>query len=429
MKLPSGMIVRISSTVLFTVFLAVVSTTAARAEEPEWVIEPVPVEAMPPIGSFVSAPVPTQVTAPAELSVTAPASSTVTAPAPARTTGVTETEVVIGTSAPFTGPASDWGLAASAASAYIQIINENGGINGRKIRFIAKDDGFMQAKARINVVTMMTDGIFAFFGIAGGPCVMAARDVIAPEGIPWISPEAESGEWRAYKHRMGNIFTAYPDYRAEGAILGSYAVKSLGAKKIAVFHQNDAQGLKGLEGATSGAKEGKAKVVVMDLPYEPGATEAAPFVEQVRKAKVDAVILYSSKKHAAMLAKGLTAAGLKPKLLGSFTLGEVGMAESAGEAWNGAIVSSFLPMPDEDEKAKFVLELISGKNPEFTKRPMAALAGIALVETMKDWDGEIVRKVTFGPSRRQGVNSIYLVKMENGKRVKLTDWMEYGVEY
>ncbi|MDQ7053139.1 MAG: ABC transporter substrate-binding protein [candidate division KSB1 bacterium] len=102
--------------------------------------------------------------------------------------GVTDTEIVIGQWGPQTGPAALWGAVARGTAAYFKMINEEeGGIHGRKIRYIYRDDAYQPAKTKAVVKEMVeNEGVFAFVGGVGTAPGMAVKDYLVQNKVPWV---------------------------------------------------------------------------------------------------------------------------------------------------------------------------------------------------------------------------------------------------
>ncbi|HEY8417711.1 MAG TPA: ABC transporter substrate-binding protein [Limnochordales bacterium] len=372
-------------------------------------------------------------------------------PAAAQERGITPTEIILGTSAPLSGPAAPWGATARGVEAYLQYINEQGGIHGRTFRFVIRDDGYQPPRAVANVRELVERvGVFGIVGMIGSANAAAVRDYMFRNEVVWMTPAVESDPW------IGNpnihyLFVTYPNYFQEAKILTRYAVEELGKRRIAVIYQNDQYGQGGLRGVLEALSE---------LGLEPAATVSYELTDadlsvhalRIAEAQADAVILYATPNHGAMAAAALYQLNPRPQILSSFTLADPIMARLAGEAWNGVIVPSYFPYPGTDPKVDRVLQILLERNPDLAQMAFNALAGVTFIEPMlegfrragpnvtkeswvaamesiQNWDGELLRGVTFGPNRRQGINAIYLSRMENGVPQRLTDWIEYPVQY
>ncbi len=372
-------------------------------------------------------------------------------PAAAQERGITPTEIILGTSAPLSGPAAPWGATARGAAAYTEYINEQGGIHGRTIRFVILDDSYLPPRAVQNVRALVEGtGVFALVGMIGSANAAATADYIFRNQVVWMTPAVESDPW------IGNpnieyLFVTYPNYYQEAKILTRYAVEELGKQRIAVIYQNDQYGDNGRRGVIDALAE-MGMSPVATVSYELTDGDLSVQALRIGQANADAVILYATPTHGAMAAGALAQLNPRPQVLSSFTLADPIMAVLAGEAWNGVIVPSYFPYPQHDAKVARVLEILVERDPDLAQMSFNALAGVTFLEplleglrragpnvtresfrdameTIQDWDGELLRGITFGPGRRQGLNRIFLSRMVNGVPQQLTDWIEYPVEF
>lgn len=365
--------------------------------------------------------------------------------------GVTDTEILLGTSVPLSGPAADWGYTARGMEAYIQHINEQGGIHGRTIRFVALDDGYDPSRTVQNVRQLVENhGVFGLVGTIGSANAAATRDYIFDSGVIWMTPAVEQGPWQN-NPRIGKLFVTYPNYYEEAKILARYAAQELGHGRVAVIYQNDQYGGEGNLGVTDALNEIGLRPVET-IPYELSETDFSVHALRIARARADAVIIYAAPQHALMLAIELAALPIPPQILVTFTLADPRMAILGGPAWEGVIVPSYFPYPGTDPDVDRVLEIISGYNPELLQASFISLAGItflepmleglrragpdlthesfvAAMESIQNWDGDLLRDVSFGPDRRQGINKIFLSRMVDGQPQQITDWIEYPVEF
>lgn len=362
--------------------------------------------------------------------------------------GVTTAEVVIGTSQPLSGPAAFWGVPVTGGmDAWIRFINDQGGIHGRKIRLVARDDSYLPPRAVANVRELVDrERIFAVVGLLGSANSFAVRDYVVENQVIWVNPLADANMWAGFKNKK-HLFVTFPSYSDEGRILADYAAKNMGVKTMAVFYQNDLYGQKGLLGVKRGAAQAKAKVVT-SVSYEVTDTDVSGHALKLRQANPDAVILYATPRHGALIVREMVKIGFRPKLLSSFTLTDPAMFALAGDAWNDIVLTAYFPLPGTDARVDEVLATIAKINPALAQNPFNAVAGVsflepflegmrragpsltrdsfvAAMESIRNWDGMVVRGVTFGPNRRQGINRIFIVKAENRQYKKLTDWITY----
>jgi ABC-type branched-subunit amino acid transport system substrate-binding protein len=367
--------------------------------------------------------------------------------------GVTATEIIVGTTMPLSGGASLWGLPISGAmDAWFKKINDEGGIQGRKLRLVVKDDGYLPPRAVANTREMVErDGVFALVSSLGTANVFAVRDYVIETQTLWITPLASTDIWAGFRNKK-YLFVTYPGYTDEGAFLTKYAVENLKAQKIAVFYQNDLYGQQGLLGVKRGFAQLKGVKLVAQVSYEVTDREVTAQAQKLKESGADTVVIYALPTAGALIVREMAKLSFRPTLVSSFTLADPIMFALAGEAWNNVYLGAYFPLPGTDTRVDAVLATLSRINPALARSPFNAVAGVAFVEafleglrrtgpnltkdrlvasmeTLKNWDGEVIRQVNFGPDRRQGTNRLYMTKVENGKYIKLTDWYSYPTKF
>src|SRR5574337_1171555 len=171
------------------------------------------------------------------------ASPAAAAPVP----GVTDTEITIGITGPISGPAAAWGSIALASEAYARHVNDQGGVHGRKLKIIVKDDGYNPGRAVANI-TEMKDSVFALLGIVGTVVLNANKDLVAEAGLPLVYPLGNVQVFaKQPKEKVRTVFQVYPVYSDETEFLVQQGVKLEGVKKFGFFGQNDDYGKEGLD--------------------------------------------------------------------------------------------------------------------------------------------------------------------------------------
>jgi ABC-type branched-subunit amino acid transport system substrate-binding protein len=141
--------------------------------------------------------------------------------------GVTDTEVTIGITNPLSGPAALWGMTGVGAKAWADYINDKGGVHGRKIKVILRDDGYSPARAMANL-TEMKGHVFAVAALLGTAIVNTTKDFFAENKVPLITAYGDIRIWEKYpKDKLRWVFVSYPDYSDEAEFLTGYAVKNL----------------------------------------------------------------------------------------------------------------------------------------------------------------------------------------------------------
>lgn len=309
----------------------------------------------------------------------------------AQAPGVTDDEIRIGTWGPQSGPAAAWGTVTVAIDAYFQYINANGGINGRELVLVSRDDGYDPARS-VAAARELNDreNVFAFVGGIGTAPGLAVMPIVQREGIPWISPSTGSGEFAAQSN--GLVFATFTNYSIESSLMTRYAAEELGNSRIAVFYQNDGYGGEGLLGVQEEVarltEAGMDITIVDEISYERGETNMAVQALRMKGGDADAVVMYSTPAAAASLLNEFQKLEYTPRILASTTLLDPSLLANPG--MQGALLSTFLRLPtaivgegNGDPIADDVLVNIVAKYaPEAAKDPFRALAGVAFAQPL-----------------------------------------------
>ena len=373
----------------------------------------------------------------------------------AQAPGVTDSEVVLGISAPLSGPAAAWGSISLAAEAWAAHVNGLGGVNGRKLRVIVKDDAYNPGQAVANV-NEMKDSVFALVLLLGTAVLNANRETVAESGIPTVWPLGNPQVFASMpKEKVRSVFMVYPDYMDEGAFLVAQAAKLEHAKKVAVFFQNDDFGKGGLEGVRRGAKSASVQISA-EVPYEVADRELGTQALKLKESGADAVVLYSTATHGAAIVKEMAKVGYRPKIFASFPLGDRSvMYRLLGDLWEGAYFDVNQAVPGDPE-ADRVLGVLLKQEPKLKGRESFALIGAsamsATVEGLKRAGRELTRAkfiaalesmdgfrpenltapIMWTPSRRHGLNTVRLMrahKASDGSFKPITGWQTFPAHF
>jgi ABC-type branched-subunit amino acid transport system substrate-binding protein len=371
--------------------------------------------------------------------------------------GVTDTEIKIGQWGPQTGPAALWGAVARGTDCYFKMINEEGGINGRKLKLFIRDDAYQPPKTKEAVKELVEkEGVFAFVGGVGTAPGMAVMDYLIEHKIPWLGMATGSEHWAHPPKKY--VFATYPNYEDEAALLVKYAVENLKKKKIAFFYQNDEYGKGGLRGAQEMLGKMNLKLVT-EIPVEVQDTDLVSHAMKLKASGAEAVVLWVLPKHAAIILGTSAKLGFTPQWMASSTLSDVPlMYDITKGLYKGIIYTSFAELPDSKlplmEKyrqawKKFapherwgvffyagiglvepMIEAIKRCGRDLTREKV-----VAQLEAMKNFQG-VMGKVSFGPKKHQGQRAIFLAQCEDmtiekdGKPMKIgigkkiSDWIE-----
>ena len=367
--------------------------------------------------------------------------------------GVTDTTIRIGQWGPQTGPAAPWGSVARGTGVYFQMINDEGGIAGRKIEYSMFDDGYNPAKTKAGVKELQEGkGMFGWASGVGTSCGLAVKDYLMERKIPWVGPAAGSLDWITPPQKY--LFAVYPLYYTEAQLLVRYAVKNMGKKKVAIAYTNDDYGKNGVQGAEKElAKQGMK--LVARVPVEMADTDMKPHVMELKKGDADMVLLWVSPTHAVRIIGTAQAMQFKPQWMSTSTLSDFPLMQNISKGlWTDVIVANFAEPPDSPSplmlKYKKAFDKFAAKDERWG---VFFYAGFGFVEPMveglkrcgkdltrerfvKEMEGIKNFKGVFGridysafePSdvySRQGQKEVFLSQcMADAKSKQLTEWME-----
>ena len=180
-------------------------------------------------------------------------------------TGATDTEIKIGQTNPFSGPASAYATIGKTQAAYMKMINDQGGVNGRKINLIQYDDAYSPPKAVEQVRKLVeSDEVLLTFQLLGTPSNAAVQKYLNSKKVPQLFAATGASKFTDPKNfpwTMG----FNPNYFVEGRIYGQYILKEYPNAKVGVLYQNDDLGKDYLNGIKAGLGDKAAKMIVGEL--------------------------------------------------------------------------------------------------------------------------------------------------------------------
>jgi ABC-type branched-subunit amino acid transport system substrate-binding protein len=226
--------------------------------------------------------------------------------------GASATEIKLGQTMPYSGPASAYGTIGKLHQAYFKMLNENGGVNGRKINLISLDDGYSPPKA-VEMVRRLVeqDEVLALFQTLGTPSNSAIHKYVNAKKVPHLLLATGATKWgdpKNFPWTMG----FNPSYAAEGAIYGRYLIKTKPNAKVAILYQNDDYGkdlLKGVEETLSGPH---AKMIVKKASYEVTDPTVDSQILSLQGSGADTFINITTPKFAAQAVRKAWDSGWKP---------------------------------------------------------------------------------------------------------------------
>jgi ABC-type branched-subunit amino acid transport system substrate-binding protein len=273
------------------------------------------------------------------------------APGLAQTTvGVTDTEIKIGQSAPFSGPASVYGQISTAETDYFKMINDQGGINGRKIKHIALDDGYSPPKS-IEVVRRLIEEeqVAILFQTIGTASNAAIRKYYNQKKVPdiWLGSGASMFVTDPKEYPWSIPFQ--PSYRLEAQMYAQYILAKHPGAKIGILYQNDDLGRDYLAGLKDGLGDRFDKMVVKTLSYEVTDPTIDSQILQLQASGADLLYDASTPKFAAMSVRKVADIDWHPvHILDSNGAGVKPALESAGfDKAVGVITAQYLKDPTD----------------------------------------------------------------------------------
>ncbi|MDI7260949.1 MAG: ABC transporter substrate-binding protein, partial [Thermodesulfobacteriota bacterium] len=213
--------------------------------------------------------------------------------------GVTDTEILVGQWGPQTGPAAPWGAVARGTDLFFKIINEEGGIHGRKFKYFLRDDSYMPAKTKAIAKEFVEQiGVFAVVSGVGVATGMTARDYLMENKVIWVGPASGVYEWIHPIQKY--LFAVYPLYDDEAFNMTGYLHEKLGFKKIAMFYQNDDYGKQGMMGVERYLLRKKIKLAEK-ITAEVTDRDLSTHALKLKNSGAEAVIMWTNPTGAALI--------------------------------------------------------------------------------------------------------------------------------
>lgn len=259
--------------------------------------------------------------------------------------GVTDNEILLGQSCALTGPAQALGNGMRAGmTAYFKKINAEGGINGRKIRLISKDDGYEPNRAIANTQTLIEkDRVFLLIGEVGTPTSKAVVPIAEKAKVPFFGPFTGAEFLRnPFKKYVINVRGSY--YQ-EMERLAQYLVDKKGLKKIACFYQNDGYGQAGLSGIKIALKKRSMQLAGTGT-YERNTVAVKSGLLSIKRSNPEAVIMVGAYKPCAEFIKLAKKVGMNKTVYCNISfVGTEALRKELGAAGEGCIISQVVKFP------------------------------------------------------------------------------------
>jgi len=274
--------------------------------------------------------------------------------------GITADSIKIGAHYPLTGPAAPgYSEIPTGVQAYFDYVNDNGGVNGRKIEYVYRDDGYnpTNTAAVVNDLVLKEE-VFALMGGLGTPTHSAVLEFLNGEKVPDLFVASGSLLWDNPKQNP-YTFGWQPDYESEGKIIGQYITQNFPNAKVGLFLQADDFG----ENGEKGVRQYIDNQIVAKQTYVPGTTDFTAQIAALQASGADFVVSFTTPTYTAITQLTALRVGYKPqwfysnvgsdpqlvgKLLANFSQGKV---SDAAPLLNGALTTEYMPGVDAPDDA------------------------------------------------------------------------------
>jgi ABC-type branched-subunit amino acid transport system substrate-binding protein len=304
-------------------------------------------------------------------------------------TGVTDTEIKIGNIMPYSGPASAYGVTGRTEAAYFRKINMQGGINGRKIRFISYDDAYSPPKAVEQARKLVeSDEVFLIFGSLGTPTNTAIQKYMNMKKVPQLFVQSGATKWndpREFPWTMGWP----PNYQNEARIYAKYILKEKPSGRVAVLYQNDDYGKDYLKGLKDGLGAKAASMIVAEEAYEVSEPTIDSHLVKMKSLGADVFVDVTTAKFSSQAIKKAAEIGWKPLHFISNVSASIGsIIRPAGiDNAQGIISVAYLmdaldPQWKDDPGMKAFDEFLARDFPEGNRADDRVMVGYNMAQTL-----------------------------------------------
>jgi branched-chain amino acid transport system substrate-binding protein len=304
-------------------------------------------------------------------------------------TGASDTEIKIGNIMPYSGPASAYGVIGKIEETYFKMINDQGGINGRKINFVSYDDGYSPPKAIEQARKLVeSDEVLFLFSPLGTPSNSAIQKYLNSKKVPQLfvaTGATKFGDHKDFPWTMG----WQPTYQSEGRIYAQYVLKEKPDAKIAVLYQNDDFGKDLLKGLKDGLGQKASSMIIAEESYEVAEPSIDSHIVKLKASGADVYFSVTTPKFAAQSIKKLAELGWKPMYFQSNVGASVGsVIQPAGfENAQGILSAAYAKdgadrQWDNDESMKKFYAFLEKHAPDANKADGAVVFGYGQAQTV-----------------------------------------------
>jgi branched-chain amino acid transport system substrate-binding protein len=362
------------------------------------------------------------------------------------TPGVTDKEILIGSCSALEGPSHALGVeTVTGAKTYFSMVNEEGGVHGRKLKLIAYDDSYDPAKTQVCFNHLMNDKVFALGFFVGTPTAVKYLPMAEGEKVPVIGlfTGAET-LYTPLRHWIVNVRASYYD-ETRDQIEGAW--DKLGYRKIGVIYPDDAFGAAVLGGVKEALKA-KGAEPIASASYERQTTNVGGAIDTVRAANPEAVVVVGPPNTVAPILKQAHSKGWKPLFITVSFVGTDELISEAGADAEGMVITQVVPpyyLTELKGVALYRRELAKyspGAQPDFVSLE-GFIDAMAMVEGLKRAGKDLTReglihaiesihemdlgfgpqlKLDYSPRDHKGFDHVIPTVVRGGRAVPFTDW-------
>ncbi len=309
--------------------------------------------------------------------------------------GVTADSILLGGTAPLTGPASAYSSIARGAEAYFKYVNTRGGVNGRTINYKYYDDAYNTAQSvQVTRQLVEQDKVFAVFNSLGTEQNLPVREYLNEKKVPQLFVASGATTWGRDYAQYPYTIGFQPSYQAEGWVYGKYLARTAPGARVAVLFQNDDYGKDLLGGLKRGLQRSKVKVIAAQ-PYEVTAPDVQSQMAKLRASGADTLAIFATPKAAIQAFVFANKLGWKPKrVINNAVASAANIMQLASEGGtnkltDNAVSIAFLKDPTDpqrqtDPAIKLYLQIMKRYAPGANVNDVFHVYGMAVAWTAVD---------------------------------------------
>jgi ABC-type branched-subunit amino acid transport system substrate-binding protein len=265
-------------------------------------------------------------------------------PAHAAEIGVTADSILFGQAAALSGPSSELGqkMRQGILAAFAEV-NAQGGVHGRRLELISRDDGYDPDRSALQTVKLLDeDKVFALIGAVGTPTSLVTVPIAKQQNVPFIGPFTGAGFLR--EADLHNVVNIRASYGAEAEAWVKHLTEDRHIKRIAIFYQDDSYGRDGLAGVKL-ALERRGMELAAEATYERNTKAVRSAMRTLKRAEPEAVVMVGTYAPCAQFIKLARQSGFNPVFVNISFVGANVLAKELGHDGEGVIVSQVVPFP------------------------------------------------------------------------------------